>query len=326
MSNVGMLVHEHTASCAACRLPPLFVLLLLYIPLSRLSQLPSPPPCDCSFPLLFGKSLLSAMSSTGAGYDQTTIVFSPDGRMYQTEYAAKAVENAGTSVGVQCKDGVILATEKMMMSKMLCSSSNRRIFTVDLGTGIAASGFAPDGRQLMKQARGVCVNYRKQYGIACPPDQLADRLAQIIHVHTMWYYLRPFGAACVIAGYNEDKAKTELWTIASNGVKHRVFGGAIGKGSRAALTEIERGKFLDMTCEEALNKVAKIVATVHDDVKDKPYVLEMSWICEATGWKHRMVPEDRAKAARDAAEAELRAEDEESDDDDDDDDDDEEEE
>ena len=274
--------------------------------------------------LLAASYLKKTMSSTGAGYDQTTIVFSPDGRMYQTEYAAKAVENAGTSLGVRCRDGVILATEKMMLSKMLVASSNRRLFTVDTGAGMACSGFAPDGRQLVNQARGICVNYRKQYGVTCPPDQLADRLAQVVHVHTMWYYLRPFGAAALVAGMNEDKGEPELWKIASNGVKHRVFGGAIGKGSRGAQTEIERGKFLDMTCEEALNKVAKIVATVHDDVKDKAYVLEMSWICEATGWKHRMVPEARAKAAREAAEAELRAENEESDDDDDDDDDDDE--
>ena len=106
------------------------------------------------------------MSSTGAGYDQTTIVFSPDGRMYQTEYAAKAVENAGTSIGVRCRDGVILATEKMMPSKMLVRSSNRRIFTVDSAAGMACSGFAPDGRQLVNQARGICVNYRKQVRLA----------------------------------------------------------------------------------------------------------------------------------------------------------------
>ena len=55
-----------------------------------------------------------------------------------------------------------------------------------------------------------------------------------------------------------------------------------------------------------------------DDAKDKPYVLEMSWLCEATNFKHRMINEEKTKAARDAGEAALKAEEEESDDDDDD--------
>ena len=75
------------------------------------------------------------MSSTGAGYDYSPTVYSPDGRMYQAEYASKAVENAGTSVGIRCKDGVVLATEKIVLSKMLCKTSNRRLFSCDLSTG-----------------------------------------------------------------------------------------------------------------------------------------------------------------------------------------------
>ena len=70
-------------------------------------------------------------------------------------------------------------------------------------------------------------------------------------------------------------------------------------------------------------QVAKIISTIHDDVKDKPYVLEMSWVCEATGFKHRMISEDVVLAARQEAETAIKAEEEESDDDDDDDDDDE---
>ncbi len=264
------------------------------------------------------------MSSTGAGYDYSPTVYSPDGRMYQAEYAQKAVENAGTAVGVRCRDGVILATEKIVVSKMLCASSNRRIYTCDTGAGLATAGFAPDGRQLVNQARSMCAEYRKQYGITAPPNQLADRMAQFMHAHTCYHYLRPFGSACLVAAYDEDKRAPELYCIQADGLKFRMFGAAIGKGARGAKTEIERGKFQEKTCAEALKDVAKIVGLIHDDVKDKAYVLEMSWLCEETGWKHRAVPDATIAAARAAAEAELRAEEEDSDDDDDDDDDDDE--
>jgi len=65
------------------------------------------------------------MSSTGAGYDFSAGVFSPDGRIFQVEYAAKAVENSGTAVGIKCVDGIVVAVEKVMHS---IHSSNRAAF------------------------------------------------------------------------------------------------------------------------------------------------------------------------------------------------------
>ena len=106
--------------------------------------------------------------------------------------------------------GIVLATEKIVLSKMLVSTSNRRLFTVDLSTGLACSGFAPDGRQLVNQARDMCSQYKEQYGVVIPPNQLADRMSQYVHAHTCYHYLRPFGAACLMAGYDEDTKKHEV--------------------------------------------------------------------------------------------------------------------
>jgi len=92
------------------------------------------------------------MSSIGTGYDQSTTTFSPDGRVFQIEYAAKAVENSGTAVGIRCKDGVVLGVEKQKLSKMLVPGSNRRIYTVDKCTGMAVSGMMADARQVRGSA------------------------------------------------------------------------------------------------------------------------------------------------------------------------------
>ena len=70
------------------------------------------------------------MSSTGAGYDLSPTTFSPDGRIFQVEYATKAVENSGTAIGVRCTDGVVLGVEKLLASKLLVPGSNRRLHTV----------------------------------------------------------------------------------------------------------------------------------------------------------------------------------------------------
>ena len=77
-------------------------------------------------------------TSIGTGYDLSNSVFSPDGRNFQVEYAVKAVENGGTSIGIRCKDGVVLAIEKLITSKLLKPGANKRIATVDRNVGVVS--------------------------------------------------------------------------------------------------------------------------------------------------------------------------------------------
>ena len=88
------------------------------------------------------------MSSIGTGYDQSTTTYSPDGRVFQVEYATKAVDNSGTAIGIRCVDGVVMGVEKQKLSKLMVEGSNRRIFTVDKHTGMAISGLQADARQV----------------------------------------------------------------------------------------------------------------------------------------------------------------------------------
>lgn len=77
-------------------------------------------------------------TSIGTGYDLANSIFSPDGRNFQVEYAVKAVENGGTSIGIRCKDGVVLAVEKLVTSKLLKPNANKRIATVDRHLGVVS--------------------------------------------------------------------------------------------------------------------------------------------------------------------------------------------
>lgn len=75
-------------------------------------------------------------TSIGTGYDLSNSVFSPDGRNFQVEYATKAVENGGTAIGIRCKDGVVLAMEKLVSSKLMKKDANKRIASVDRNIGV----------------------------------------------------------------------------------------------------------------------------------------------------------------------------------------------
>lgn len=262
------------------------------------------------------------MASTGAGYDDSCATYSPDGRVYQVEYAQKAIEMSGTCVGVRCKDGIVLAVEKILSSKMLVATSNRKIFHIDDHIGVAVSGWAADGRQLVNRAIDECHSYRSNFGHEMSPAVLNDHMGGFLHAYTCYYHLRPFGASMIIAGYDEMKKEPQLCMAQHNGEAYRYFGCALGKGARAAKTEIEKHKFMEKTCVEALPLLAKTLLITHEESQEKPYKLEMSWVTEDTEWKHKRVSEEQILAAQEWAKQSIEEDDESSDDDSSDDDDD----
>lgn len=249
------------------------------------------------------------MSATGSGYDQSVTTFTPTGRVCQVEYAAKAVEKSGLTIGIRCKDGVVMGSQKPLRSKMLVKNVGRRIMTVDAQSGVATAGWQPDARQLGNKARDESQSYRKFYGHNIPGNILAERLAGHVHMHTLYWYLRPFGASVLIANY--DKTGPTLSMIQPSGEMHRYFGCAIGKNVQGANAELEKLKFTELTCREAVKEIARIIYKCYDDIKEKVFELEMSWVCDETEKKHVRVPADirdeavsLAKAAKEAAEME----------------------
>ncbi len=240
------------------------------------------------------------MSSIGTGYDLSASQFSPDGRVFQVEYAIKAVENSGTAIGLRCKDGVVFGVEKLVTSKLYETGSNKRIFNADRHIGVAVAGLLADARQLVETARDESSDYRASYGGVIPLKYLAERVAMYAHTHTLYSAVRPFGCSVMMGAYQENIP--QLYMIDPSGVTWGYHGCAIGKAKQAAKTEIEKlltsDKHLkDMTSREAVKEVAKIIHIVHDEIKDKTFELELSWVGEMTNGKHEVVPDAIAQEA-----------------------------
>eukprot|EP01036_Dinobryon_divergens_P029811 gene29811-38965_t len=245
------------------------------------------------------------MSSTGSGYDYSCGTFSPDGRIFQVEYAIKAVENSGTAVGIKCNDGVVIAVGKPQGSKMLVAGSNRRVFGVDVHAGIAITGYAADGRQIVNRAREEADNYKDSYGHNIIPSILTNRLALYMHYFTIYGSLRPFGASALLAAYDEDIKAAELYMIEPSGAACRYLGCAAGKGANNAKTELEKlltkHAVEGISCNQAVFELAKILQLIRDESREKPLELEMGWISAATNFKHVLVPKDLVLEADKAA-------------------------
>ncbi|XP_020101895.1 proteasome subunit alpha type-3 isoform X1 [Ananas comosus] len=221
------------------------------------------------------------MSSIGTGYDLSVTTFSPDGRVFQIEYAAKAVDNSGTVIGIKCKDGVVLGVEKLISSKMMLEGSNRRIHSVHRHSGMAVAGLAADGRQIVARAKSEAASYERVYGEPIPVKELADRVASYVHLCTLYWWLRPFGCGVLLGGYDRDGP--QLYMVEPSGVSYRYFGAAMGKGRQAA----------------------KTIYGLHDEAKDKAFELEMSWVCDESNRLHQKVPDNLLEEAKAAAKAAL---------------------
>ncbi|KAM7199280.1 Nucleophile aminohydrolase [Rhypophila sp. PSN 637] len=284
------------------------------------------------------------MTSIGTGYDLANSIYSPDGRNFQVEYAVKAVENGGTSIGIRCKDGVVLAVEKVIASKLLKPNANKRIATVDRHLGIVYSGMIPDGRHLVDRARDEARNYRDTFKSPIPTKDLANRMGGYMQAYTLYQSVRPFGVTAILGGFDSDLeqpvdgevgsgpscgggGKVEgqkhggpyLAMIEPSGTYWGYYGAATGKGRQAAKAELEKLNLAagEITIKEAVKEAARIIYIAHDDNKDKDFELEMSWISGSDGptkGKHVEVPKDlQAEAeglARKAIEKDLEGDDE----------------
>ncbi|KAK7714139.1 putative proteasome subunit alpha type-7 [Diaporthe eres] len=268
------------------------------------------------------------MTSIGTGYDLANSIFSPDGRNFQVEYAVKAVENAGTSIGIRCKDGVVLAVEKVVASKLLKPGANKRIATVDRHLGVVYSGMVPDGRHFIDRARDEARSWRDNFKAPIATSDLASRMGGYLQAYTLYQSVRPFGITAIVGGYDSElelpvdgevgsgpkvgaggKAEGKkhggpfLYMIEPSGLYWGYYGAATGKGRQAAKAELEK---LDLSGEgislqDGVKHAARIIHLAHDDNKDKEYELEMTWISNHDGptkGRHEEVP----KALREEAE------------------------
>lgn len=231
---------------------------------------------------------------SGSGYDDSVIFLSPEGKIYQIEYAEKAVEGSSTIVGVVCKDGVVLGTEKVLPSKLLVPQTDKRVYSISRYSGIVVNGVIPDGRNIMYKGRKEYKSYYDQYGTEISGKVLAERLGQYMHFNTCYYSKRPYGTSCAVASYDKIHGYT-LHMMDPSGTCDQYYGCANGRGKQTARSEIEKVDFRSLTCEEALPKIAKILLMSTEETKDKSRELEFSVVSDETNHEHKQLSAARCE-------------------------------
>jgi proteasome alpha subunit len=171
------------------------------------------------------------------GYDRAITVFSPDGRLYQVEYAREAVKRGTTAVGIKAKDGVVLIVDKRVSSKLLEASSIEKIFKIDEHIGVASSGLVGDARALVDRARVECQINRVTYDEPIEVEALSKKLCDHMQSLTQYGGIRPYGTALLIAGVSDGEVR--LFETDPSGTLLEYKATGIGIGRPAAMKVFE---------------------------------------------------------------------------------------
>ena len=223
-----------------------------------------------------------------SGYDTSCTTLSQEGRIYQLEYANKAIENASTVLGIIFKDGIVLISEKIKQSRAIVSGSNPTIYSVAPHIGMAICGLLPDGRNIVSRAKLESSNYLKNYGIPISGQILCERLSTYVHAHTCHWGARPFGCCVFVSSYDSDK-KYHLFMIENSGNFYEYYTTATGKGRQIVKATVEKDNFAlrNKTVNEGKNDALKIIIKSYEGEKETEY--DVGVINEGTKFKHQVI-------------------------------------
>ncbi|OII74188.1 proteasome subunit Alpha type NTN hydrolase [Cryptosporidium ubiquitum] len=230
------------------------------------------------------------MTSVGSGYDSSVSTFSPDGRVFQVEYASKAIDNSGTAIAMTYKSGIVFAVDKYVASKMMVAGTNRRVFAIDNQIGCCVAGFITDSNRIVSIARSESLNYQKIYGNPIPIRVLAERIAMYMHNFTLYGSVRPFGCSILLGGLDQDRG-IELYCIHPSGSCYKYCAMAVGKGRQFARTDLEKLIDKNLSEEDALYEAARVIIQSREEGASKNLELEMAFIGPGSDFQFSIVPE-----------------------------------
>jgi len=182
------------------------------------------------------------------GYDRAITVFSPDGRLYQVEYAIETVRRGTIAVGVKCKDGIVIAVEEKPR-KLQISDTAQKIFQIDDHVGVAAAGYIPDARSQVDNARFFSQSNKMIYDEPVEVETIAKHLADQCQQFTQYAGVRPFGVALILGGVVNKTPQLYLTDPSGTYISYDAI--AIGANSDQVTDFLEKTYKNDLSLDDA---------------------------------------------------------------------------
>lgn len=184
------------------------------------------------------------------GYDRAITMFSPDGRLLQVEYAKKTVSLGNTAIGMVCKDGVLLVTDKRIMDKLVVPEAIEKIWQIDDHVMATAAGILSDARILVERAQEKSAGYRITYDSPIDLLSIVKDICNLAQYCTQSGGLRPFGVSLLIAGMDSDGKK--LFVTDPTGLYNQWKAVVIGEGEEDIQPILHKEYKEDLTVEQGI--------------------------------------------------------------------------
>ena len=188
--------------------------------------------------------------SRGREYDGAITIFSPEGRIYQVEYALELVKRGSPIVGVKSEEGVVLAVLEPQLSKLAAPTNSKKIFRIDDHVGVAIAGLSPDARVLIKQARLYCQSNKMTYDEPADVEDLASGVGDLLQRYTQNAGVRPFGVSLLFGGV--DDHRVSLLATDPSGSYRGYRANAVGRNSEKAVSVLQQEYRKEITLDEAI--------------------------------------------------------------------------
>ena len=198
------------------------------------------------------------------GYDMTPTMYSPDGRIYQVEYAIETVKRGSLALGMKCKEGIIIAVEEKPRT-LQANDITQKIFKIDSHIGVAAAGYIPDARIQIENARMFSQGSRLTYDEYVDVEVISKHLADQCHQYTQYSGVRPYGVALIIAGIDQNGNSIYVTDPSGTYIQYKAV--AIGSGADDVTDFLEKNYTDEMTLED-ISTLAVAAINLKSEVTD----------------------------------------------------------
>ena len=198
------------------------------------------------------------------GYDRAAQIFSPSGHILQVEYAEKTIRLGAASVGIVCKDGVVIVADRRQKETLILEESANKINEIDEHIMAVSAGIVSDSRVLIEKARVVSQQHRVTYDSEPNTEAVVKEIADIKQQFTQYGGARPFGVALMFGGFNGSPV---LYTTDVSGSYLKYKANAIGENDDKIKEKLRERYKKDMTCEQGI----KLILDIFKEIQEKEF-------------------------------------------------------